>query len=616
MPHAAAFHATAPGRRPVAASERHAAGPRPRETRAEVGLAVPARLTRPRGSAPVRGKFISLAQYEAGFANRDRWPVLWPHLHPRPQPRSHGTRPVGSARGTTAQDPPRQALRPALLARPVTAASVTPVQPGPSRPDHAPIPIASAEPSPSGGIESEPVARVTQAPALEATPPCVADPAPVAPADEAPHAVRIHPGVRAAAAVTAAAPLPSPRATAWQRVCANPGVQRALGVANLTVDVPLLLPAGLLALFTGKGALTAMVNTVKDDWHRIVEGQPVESVRPQPTQAIGAVHIAATELVSALTAARGHFRTHDAVMMKKEAHLRRCVWGRGLTFALSLLAIGASGVTAALNPAIGGVMTVISVYAARQAYANWRLARENLEAFRAGRSVSPMGSNAVAHAIYRANLDDPALAMTPAEAQRRAANAAVAVTAVSMAATAAVGGVTMATGVALPAVVSGIRHASRFVGASVAPAAEVASSYVTDAEIAQQVEQVGFDDVFYAHWETFFHYCPDVLARCKQAYAAYAGRDAGLRLQQGGVPQAEEEGRMHSALVRWTRETRQLGDLLAWLALDAAAPDGDHWTYRVFTELAAIEASRARLRGAAAGGAMTQAAQGIVALAV
>jgi hypothetical protein len=78
----------------------------------------------------------------------------------------------------------------------------------------------------------------------------------------------------------------------------------------------------------------------------------------------------------------------------------------------------------AANPVLGGVMTVLSVYAARQAYANWRLARENLDSLRADLPTSPMGNNALAHVLNQAYLQERPVDASPSEIQARAARGA------------------------------------------------------------------------------------------------------------------------------------------------------------------------------------------------
>ena len=72
---------------PLEGSPRGRLSQSPRLAKTAPMAATPAPLKRPQGGMPRPAKFISLAQYEAGYANRDQWPILWPHLHARPAPR-------------------------------------------------------------------------------------------------------------------------------------------------------------------------------------------------------------------------------------------------------------------------------------------------------------------------------------------------------------------------------------------------------------------------------------------------------------------------------------------------------------------------------------------------
>lgn len=409
---------------------------------------------------------------------------------------------------------------------------------------------------------------------------------------------------------------PPDRATTWQRLCGNRGVQRALAIGQLAMDLPLVPLASLASWVLGPEILDVMFRRLAADWQQLRYGASAETPRTQPTAAAAARYAEAVDLLTVLKQSRSQLNAQDSVKLQKLRSLRCAAWGRGLTFGLSLLAIASSGVVVTVNPVIGGVMTVMSVYAARQAYANWRLARENLAEFRADRPVSPLGSNALAHALYQVYTDDPEWALPPSEAQVRATHRAAAVSVVSVAASAAVGGAGMALGVAAPVAVSGLRHAARFIGSGAAPVAEVASRYAAEAHVARLEPHTNFEDTCRSSWNTLFASNPSALARCRQAYAAYAVGSPAVAASHADAD-ADADQRLHAALARWTRDTRQLDDLQAWMALDTAAPQGGlTWAQRLFADLAAIEAARTRSRGTMVGVASAHTATGIVSLAL
>ncbi|MFY8103704.1 MAG: hypothetical protein ACOVK6_06340, partial [Ramlibacter sp.] len=362
--------------------------------------------------------------------------------------------------------------------------------------------------------------------------------------------------------------------------------------------------------------LDVMFRRLAADWQQLRYGASAETPRTRPTAAAAARSAGAVDLLTALQQSRGQLNAQDSVRLQKLRSLRCAAWGRGLTFGLSLLAIATSGAVVTVNPVIGGVMIVMSVYAARQAYADWRLARENLAEFRADRPVSPLGSNALAQALYQVYTDDPQRALPPSEAQVRATHRAAAVSVVSVAASVAVGGAAMALGVAAPVVVSGLRHAARFIGSGAAPVAEVASRYAAEARVARLAQHTNFDSTCRTSWETFFASNSVALDRCRQAYAAYAG-DSPAAAASHADADADADRRLHAALARWTRDTRRLEDLQAWMALDTAAPqEGLTWAQRLFADLAAIEAARTRSRVMTVWVASTNTATGIVSLAL
>ena len=411
-------------------------------------------------------------------------------------------------------------------------------------------------------------------------------------------------------------PTSSDMFSAWQRVCENKGVQRALAIGKLAADALDLLGAMIVSPITGAAIYDVILKNLKADSQQLLTGKPAQA-DPAGTRTASRGTDAAADLVSGLSEARDRLKTFHLPKARKLQALRRAAWGRGLTFAASLFMIGASGALAAANPVLGGVAVVLSVYTARQAYANWRLARENLNHLRADRPTSPMGNNALAHALNQAYLQERQEDVSPSEIQARAARSAALVGVATVAASVAVGGVAMTAGTSMPALVSHLRHAVRGVGGLVAPVTEVVDSYETEERSADLANGHGFDTTCSLHWQAFFHEQPDEMAVYQSALWRY------VNYQQGPLPRPRP---CHvtvgattmdiSPLIRWTRETRRLADLQAWLALDAQRTGDLNWAQRVFEDLEVIDGNRVKLRGTSVLGALASAAPSAVSLAL
>jgi hypothetical protein len=392
-------------------------------------------------------------------------------------------------------------------------------------------------------------------------------------------------------------------------VCDNKGVQRALAIGKLAADGLDLLGAVIVAPITGSAIYNVVLKNLKADVQQLRSGKPA-----QAGSAGGAAAAGVPQWVRDLGVARDSLKRATPFADLKLKALRRAAWGRGLTFAASLFMIGASGAAIAANPVLGGVMTVLSVYAARQAYANWRLARENLNNQRADRATSPMGSSALGHVLNQAYLQEREEGVSPTEIQAQATRSAAIVGVASVTASVAVGGVAMAAGVALPALWSSMRHAVRAVGSVAAPVTEVVDSYVTEervADLAQThplAQAHPFDPACAAHWETFFREQPTQVAVYTSALQGYVNHQQG-RLPRPRPYQAAVVGRNVDIgpLIRWTRDTRRFSDLQAWLALEGQMTGGLSWAQRVFKDLEVIDGSRATMRSVSVLSAVTSA---------
>lgn len=604
----------------------------------------PSQLKRPNAATSKPEKFVSMAQYTDGYADRNQWATLWPGVHPRPQPRR--LRQPFAVTSDSARRRPRLNFRKASTET-VFAASLGKVRPVPApAPLRKPVPIrfpaqpAGAPPALPPEAESQIAkAGIVGADVAEAAPAAVAAVAPPLPDGQAPSGsqpvappvmllkpqgakIPRHLGERLRVVDVPPSATP-PKPTHWARLSSNKGVQRALAVGKLGADCVDLFGACLASYLTGGAILDVVCNNFKADWYRLVHGAPVSAARPAGAAKAEVGANPVVDLISKLAVARADFREDRSTQVEKT--LRRTCWGRGLTFALAAITIGVSGAMVVINPVIGGVMTVLAVYAARQAYANWRLARENLQKFSEGGASSPMGSNALGHVLHEAYLKDPSLELTPSQAQMRATHRSVAVGALSLAASAAVGGVAMGAAVAGATAVTGLRHAARGLGSVVAPVTEVIDSYTSEAGVARLAKKLHFDTDCAEHWKAFFSDQKERVGQYKAALARNQdGRWAPLPIPRPIMATIgpDQDNLDLEPLVRWTRETRRFDDLQAWLALDAfaavnpGAPRGDNWAERLFTDLQTIDQSRNRARLLTTSGGLTNAAASAVSLAL
>jgi hypothetical protein len=228
-----------------------------------------------------------------------------------------------------------------------------------------------------------------------------------------------------------------------------------------------------------------------------------------------------------------------------------------------------------------------------------------------------MGNNALAHVLNQAYLQERPADVSPSEIQARAARSAAIVGVASIAASAAVGGLSIAAGAALPALLSDVRHAVRGVGSVVAPVTEVVDGYATDARVADLAKSNSFDAMCNTHWTTFFNIQPEYVATYQSALGRYVNYEQSplSRPQPCPVPIGAETIDI-GPLIRWTRETRRLADLQAWLALDAQRTGDLNWAQRVFEDLEAIDGNRVKLRGTSVLGALASATPSAVSLAL
>ncbi len=440
------------------------------------------------------------------------------------------------------------------------------------------------------------------------------------------------------ARVTPASADPAARASAWQRIVENRGVQRALAIGKLAADCLDFVGALLVSPITGTAILDVVLKNFKTDTHQLVQGKSPAPEASRLGGPPGAGANAGAQLATSLGAAVRTFKRGEPYKNEKVAALKSTARWRGLTFALSLFAVGTSGALAAVNPALGGALLGLSVYAARQAYANWRLARENLDNVREDRSMSPMGASALGHALLQAYQADPWLGATPDDMQTRAGRAAAAVSAVSAAATVAVGGVATAASVALPAALTYARHGARLIGSAVAPIVDARSTYASEDEISDLAASAPdprsrtFDEDAKAAWVKFLREDKRRVAAYREALAHHENYGRPVlprpRCVYVPLPSMTPAGRAESVLVdigpllRWARETRQLDQLPHWIQQDAVRPaqdrplHGERWAERLLLDLEAIDGARVARRGASVLGGVVSAASSVVSLAV
>lgn len=573
------------------------------------GVRKPASLTRPLSAAASAHKFISLAQYREGFADRRLWPVLWPHLHKRAAVST--SRPLRRAPASSRR---RDAavLSPAVISRPIQ-----PSQGATPRPPVWPPQKLESWRSPSSSRAQAGQGSSVALPESVSVPVRSPDSAFLHDAQSSadPLAVVFHPAPLPSVAAglsseagTVCAPLQSPSpspATAWQRLCANKGVQRALAIGRLAADcLDLIGSLPFAVILRNRGIVRAVVKNFRSDWQLLVHGAPVPSGPIQPGSRVA--DAAECRLAVALSDARAALSGTGEVKAIKERKLRAAVWGRGLVFAASLVGLGLGGLTAVAAPVLGGVMLGLSVFAARQAYANWRLARENLRAFREGGAPSPMGSNALGHVLREQYLKDPTL--TPSKAQNQAVMHSLVVSGVSLAASVGTGAAAF---VSLPAfsqgpatvkALSGVRTAVRMGGQGITPVAEMAAVHHADKAETDLAAQAVFDVECRERWQAFFADHPEHATAYRAALQAFHSKSSGVTgASTGSVHDERSEGGVPDLgpLVRWSRQTRHLGKLPDWIAATKVDGKGSHWAEQVLSDLNTIDQTRDLSRGMA-----------------
>jgi hypothetical protein len=228
-----------------------------------------------------------------------------------------------------------------------------------------------------------------------------------------------------------------------------------------------------------------------------------------------------------------------------------------------------------------------------------------------------MGNNALAHVLNQAYLQERPVDASPSEIQARAARSAALVGVATVAASVAVGGVAMTAGASLPTLVSHMRDAVRGVGSVVVPVTDIVDSCVTEERVADSAQKEGFNRVCDLHWQTFFDDQPEQVAVYQSALGRY------VDYQQGPLPRPRPCNVTVGTttmdigpLIRWTRETRRLADLQAWLALDGQKTGGLNWAQRVFDDLEVMDGTRATGRGTSLLGALASATPSAVSLAL
>lgn len=602
----------------------------------------PAKLERPRidvasprSCAPPAQKFRSLREYQDGFADRTRWSTLWPHLHrpaapPKPPsgslyPKTEGKRRPSGRVPAPLPKPAGQLQSVSLGRSPAAPHRLKAASPVESPPCEA---LAFDTPQALGAPPAAPasIPEVALVPIPEAS--SSSSPGPAACAENDLTTVRFYaepttgcPALKECAVVPSP-PIeePSPQAKSWWRVSLNRGVQRALAIGKLAADCLDLMGATLVSCITGRALIDAVVKNFRADWHQLIRGECAP-----PVQAPGRAHArgAELELIAGLAEARAKMKNVDALQAQKLKSLKRAVWWKGLVFATAALGVLASGAAVAANPAFGGLALALSVFVARQAYANWRLARLNLHASRHGGTPSPMGSNALAHVLHEQYAKDERLKLTPSELQLRAATRAMMVSGVSLVASVTTGGLSLA-GVAsaalpkaLPKALSYARTATRITGLAVAPIGELVDGLWSQKASARLAKQESADNSIFECWLAFLQRNPDLRQDYERALIAD-------RVERKVLPTDDKPFRWQvrkgehldlEPLVRWTRVTSRFEDLQAWMALDRATTDGPRWADRLLAEWRAIDLARNGPRWLAAASAMTHAVMSTASLA-
>lgn len=333
----------------------------------------------------------------------------------------------------------------------------------------------------------------------------------------------------------------------------------------------------------------------KEDFGHFRSGQPAAAPTLNPVVSPAAGQAIAEDgkaLIKALGPARQRFsdkfKTHVEVMLRRVA-MNRKLFLLGAVLGL----VAASGLIVTL-PALGIPATVLAAYSLRQAYANCRLSLQNLQAFRAGHSTSPVRANALAHALMLQSLEDSQGALTPMQAQTQAMQTFKPVSAMGLA------------GALITSAISLTESASSFVGG---PGAWAARAVITalalweikqSANLDQAQEAAAREDAFTRDvslaWEAFLKIPGrrgEYDAAWERAWGAQHGHQLGSPLGASGHRVPPPPATL-GPLLRWTRETQRLGHLESWLAAAQAAPRT--WADCVFMDLEAIDLTRSEGR--------------------
>jgi hypothetical protein len=397
-------------------------------------------------------------------------------------------------------------------------------------------------------------------------------------------------------------------------VSTNRGVQRALAIGKLLADVVDLPAASLAACIAGPAVLGAVFRNFQTDWHRLRHGAPSDAAAARPADGSTPQVF---QLVQALTEVRTTFGEEPGVVARKKAQYRYTAWGRGALFALSLFAIGASAALVTVNPVLGAVGVVLAVYAARQAYANWRLARENLQNFESGRgAVSPMGADALGHLVYNDRMQRGQ--MTPSEARRDATRRSMAVRAVSLGASVATGGLGTAAGAVVSEALSIANHVVRGVGSVALPLTDIGKDCRHEAGLAGDARKRGFDYDCAKRWQEFFRLDPQRAFEYREALDFYEVAIGPQFTAENVFKMRIDDGLEVDLrpLLQWTRRTPHLEHLQAWLIRDLADVGRGNWAQRLLADLRTLDGAGSLSRGMTVTAAAVAVAQTAVGLSV
>ncbi len=432
--------------------------------------------------------------------------------------------------------------------------------------------------------------------------------------------------------------LPSPaqaRANDWWRLQALPRLRRALqvvmAVAKLGADAVDFLGAALATPLLGTAACRVVCSNFRDDWRLLVGGHdPAASRAALPSHPPGPGLAASQGMpgpsgLSGPMADVATLRREFKALQKAETErlLRRFSFTRSLGLGAAVAGLCLSGMVAATFPPLGIPATVVAVLSLRQAYANWRLARQNLANFQAGKSISPMNSSALGDRLMQQYLKDQAGVLQPEEARLQAVNAAARVTAASVLVGLAMTGASgdFVGPALLDAAPATAAYAARLTGSSLTPVLDAGTVRRHDA-VAARLAQEKAGDLSWAE-------------RCAAAWSAFLLGDERLQtaylqaLERWNFAQVSSERhgrdpdippvrvdvaealRNPAPLVEWTWRTRRFDELQQWLDRDRQSPPGPGqptWADRLLMDLeGAVAASQQTVEFGAIGG-LTQAA--------